>query len=136
MSIEHSLKINGEMIPIQYFFDYCAEKCINFNVENDTSVYLCDWEMWVYFCEARPPYNVWECSAFDIEFTYDATISFRLGKNPDYWQIQNDFVLEYVFETMKSFKREGLFLYCMDTELYYFRADGSVQMNDEKGIMK
>lgn len=106
MSIEHSLKINGEMIPIQYF------------------------------CEARPPYNVWECSAFDIEFTYDATISFMLGKNPDYWQIQNDFVLEYVFETMKSFKREGLFLYCMDTELYYFRADGSVQMNDEKGIMK
>lgn len=136
MSIEHSLKIRGEMFPIQHFFDYCAEKCINYNVEDDTSVYLCDWEMWVYFCEARPPYNVWECSAFDIEFTYDATISFRLGKNPDYWQIQNEFVLEYVFETMKAFKREGLFLYCMDTELCYFRADGSVQMNDENGIMK
>lgn len=51
-------------------------------------------------------------------------------------QIQNKFVLEYVFEMMKAFKREGLFLYCMDTELCYFRADGSVQINDEKGIME
>ncbi len=50
----------------------------------------------------------------------------------DYWRIQNEFVLEYVFEAMKVFKREGLFLYCMDTELCYFRADGSVQMNDER----
>ncbi len=136
MSIEHSLKIKGGRIPIQHFLDYCAEKCINFEVEDDTRVYLYDWEMWVSFLEGRPSYNVWECSAFGMDFIFDATICFKLGKNPDYWQIQKEFVLEYVFETMKELKREGLFLYCMDTELCYFRADGSIQINDENGILK
>ncbi len=136
VSIEHNLKIKGEMIAIQHLLDYCVEKCINFKVEDDTRVYLNDWEMWIYFLESRQPYNVWECSAFDMHFKYDATIFFELGKNPDYWEMQEEFVLEYVFKTMKELKREGLFLYCMDTELCYFRADGSIQINDENGILK
>lgn len=131
MSIEHSLKIKGEKIPIQHFLDYCNCKRIKFEVEDDIKVYIFDWEMWVYFGKSKPPYNVWECNAFGIEFEFQISISFKLGKNPDYWQIQNKFVLEYVFELMKEIKREGLFLYCTDTELCYFRADGSIQYNKE-----
>lgn len=136
MSVEHSLRIKGKMIPLQHFLDYCVEKCINFEVEDNTKVYLYDWEMWVYFLEDRPPYNIWECSSFGMDFRFDATICFELGKNPDYSQLQKEFVLEYVFETMKELKREGLFLYCMDTELCYFKSDGSVQINDENDILK
>lgn len=136
MAIEHSLKMKGEMVPIQHFLDYCAEKGIDFDVEDDSSVYLCEWKLWVYFREAGPPYNAWECSTFEHNLIYNATISIRLGNNPDDWQKQNDFVLEYIFRTMREFKREGLFLYCMDTELCYFMADGSLQVNDEAGVLK
>lgn len=136
MAIEHFLHIKGDKIRLSHFIKYCASRAINFEVVDDDRVYLVDSGMKVCFHQSKPPYNVWESNMFKMDFQYDWTISFRLGKNSERWEEQKNFVLGYTFELMQEIGQEGLFLYNSDLELCYFKENGSKIINDEFGVLE
>lgn len=80
MAIEHFLHIKGDTISPSHFIKYCANRAINFEVVGADRVCLVDSGMNICFYQSKPPYNVWESNIFKIDFQYDWTISFRLGK--------------------------------------------------------
>lgn len=136
MAIEHSLLIKGNMVSMDKIIQYCQNKGVHYKVQSESEIYLDRWEMNVWSLKSSGRYNSWCSCLAGEDFHYDATVSFRLGKNPDYSEEQKRFVLDFVFDIMKETRQEVLFLYCGDRELCFFKSDGSVQIDDEYGILR
>ena len=135
MAIEHRLLIKSNIIQMEQFMGYCTDRSIHFEIIDDKSIYLDKWEMTVYFLVNKEgEKRVWESDMCQGDFLYMENITFRLGKNVDFWEEQKDFVLSYVFDALEKRKQEALFLYNTDTEMCYFKPDGSMQLADDAFI--
>lgn len=134
MAIEHKLIFKGHKILVEEVIDYCLERYINFEVLNDKNIYLDDWGLTLCFlCNQEK--NIWQSQVYNVDFLYDETIIFRLGKDCENWEKQMDFIVNYVFNVMTEKNREGIFVYNSDNEICYFKADDSINVDDDLGVI-
>lgn len=136
MSIEHKLILKGNRICLEYFINFCVNKYINFDLLDNESIYLNDLGMSIHFrINKENQDSIWQSCVFNVDFKYDVSILFRFEKNTYLWEEQLKFTINCVFDVMSKTKQEGLFIYNLDTEICYFKTDGTTQIVDDFGII-
>ncbi len=136
MAIEHSLLFKGSFSIKEQVQDFCKNNFFCFEIKDEQTLYLKDWEMYIYFSDNKiKRNNIWESYVFDLVLEYDSYVTFRLGKNIECWDEQTAFVINCVFDIISKSKQEGLFIYNSDSDMCYFKSDGSMQIFDEYGII-
>lgn len=136
MAIEHRLLFKGDFSKKEQVQDFCKNNFFYFEMIDEQTLYLKDWEMYICFSDNKKKRNnIWESQVFDIALEYDAYVMFRLGKNIECWDEQTAFVINCVFDIISNSKQEGLFIYNSDSDMCYFKPDGFMQIFDEYGII-